>query len=352
MKKNDNKSINAVFYAILAAAFYGISTPFSKILLDVLSPTFLSALLYLGAGIGMLATKMLTMNVKSKKEASLDKRDFPYIVAMVVLDILAPILLMIGLVRTSPSTVSLLNNFEIVATSIIALIIFNEQIGKKMWQAIALITLSSIILSIDTIGEISLSVGAIFVLLATISWGLENNYTRKLSIKNPLDIVIIKGLGSGLGALIIATYLQAIELNYTYIIAALFLGFIAYGLSIYMYIRAQRDLGAARTSSYYAIAPFIGVLTSWLLFDEAINLRFIFALAIMIIGVYFTIAENHEHEHVHKELVHEHAHKHDDLHHNHVHDYDVKGYHSHEHKHKKLVHSHPHTPDIHHKHSH
>jgi len=348
----NNKQINAIFYAMLAATLYGISTPFSKMILDVLSPAFLSALLYLGAGFGMLLIKITIANTNPQNEASLDKRDLPYLAAMVGLDILAPILLMIGLVRTSPSTVSLLNNFEIVATAVIALLIFNEQIGKKMWLAIGLITLSSAILSIENIGEINLSIGAIFVLLATISWGLENNCTRKLSYKNPIDIVIIKGLGSGLGALIIAMYSGEIKLNYIYIIAALILGFMAYGLSIYMYIKAQRHLGAARTSSYYAIAPFVGVVTSWMLFDEAINMRFIFALIFMIIGVYFTFEKNHEHEHVHLAVVHEHAHKHDDLHHNHVHNYDVKGYHSHEHKHEKLVHSHPHTPDIHHNHSH
>lgn len=352
MKDNEYKANNAIIYAILAASSYGISTPFSKIMLNVLSPTFLSALLYLGAGFGMLLTKMLTMNLKSQSEANLDKKDLPYIFAMIVLDVIAPILLMVGLERTSPSTVSLLNNFEIVATSVIALILFGEQLGGKMWLAIGLITLSSIILSLDTIEGIDFSVGAIFVLLATISWGFENNTTRKLSIKNPIDIVIIKGLGSGLGALIIAMYLQDIELNFIYIISALILGFLAYGLSIYMYIRAQRDLGAARTSAYYSIAPFVGVLTSWILFDEAIEPRFIVSLVIMILGVYFTIEENHIHEHTHESIVHEHSHRHDDLHHNHYHDYDVRGYHSHEHTHEKLIHTHAHAPDIHHKHSH
>jgi len=352
MKKNSNKVNKAIIYAILAAILYGVSTPFSKIILTEISPTFLSALLYLGAGFGMLIVKILTLNIKSQSEAKLDKKDLPYVIAMIALDILAPILLMVGLVRANPSTVSLLNNFEIVATAIIALILFGEQIGGKMWLAIGLITLASIILSLENIEGIKFSIGAVYVLLATISWGFENNFTRKLSVKNPIDIVILKGIGSGFGALLIANYLQSINLNYIYIISALSLGFMAYGLSIFMYIKAQRDLGAARTSAYYAVAPFIGVIFSWLLFDELINVRFIVALIIMIIGVYFNISENHEHEHIHNKMVHEHSHRHDDLHHNHFHDYDVVGSHSHVHEHENLVHSHSHTPDIHHKHTH
>ena len=163
-----------------------------------------------------------------------------------------------------------------------------------MWGAITLITLSSIIISVKDISSFSFSFGSILVLLGCICWGFENNCTRRLSVKDPLEIVVIKGFGSGIGALLIAFILGEQTNNVTYILVALLLGFFAYGLSIFFYIYAQRDLGAAKTSAYYAIAPFIGVGLSLLMFREIPTFSFIIALVIMIIGTYFASTEEHK----------------------------------------------------------
>lgn len=343
----------SVGLAILAAALYGISAPVSKLLLNELSPTLMAALLYLGAGAGMLGVNLFNHLLKRERlEARITKKERPYIIGMVILDIIAPIFLMTGLLLTTSSNASLLNNFEIVATSMIALFIFKESIGKRMWVAIGLITLSSIILSVQDFSSLSFSVGSIFVLLACISWGFENNCTRMLSMKDPLQIVVIKGFGSGVGALIIALFLKETSGPWLYMIVALMLGFVAYGLSIYFYIKAQRELGAARTSAYYAVAPFIGVVVSWIVLREGITSSFVVALFIMLLGTYFAVTEDHQHDHVHQEELHEHKHSHTDGHHDHNHDYPVIGEHSHEHLHKKKVHKHAHTPDLHHRHSH
>ena len=125
----------------------------------------------------------------------LRRGDIKYTVAMVVLDILAPILLMLGLKYSPDASASLLNNFEIVATAVIALVVFGEAVGKRLWVAIALITLSSILLTLDTTEGFSFSLGSLFVLGATIGWGIENNCTRQIADKD---------LGSGLGALVVA----------------------------------------------------------------------------------------------------------------------------------------------------
>jgi hypothetical protein len=137
-----------------------------------------------------------------------------------------------------------------------------------------------------------------------------------------------------------------------FILPALLLGFVSYGLSIYLYIAAQRTLGAARTSIYYAAAPFIGVLISWLFLRDAITGSFLTALAIMLTGTYFAITEKHMHPHVHTIETHEHKHRHDDGHHNHTHDEGFTGEHSHEHIHEALEHTHIHTPELHHRHTH
>ena len=278
----------ATFFALLAAVLYAINSPVSKLLLEKIPSAMMAAFLYLGAGLGLFIMGLIQKAAGQKeKELPLTRKELPYTLGMVVLDIAAPICLMIGLLHTTAANASLLNNFEIVATSIIALVVFKEAISKRLWLAISLVTLSSFILSFEDMSSFSFSYGSVFVLLACVCWGLEDNCTRMLSSKNPLEIVVIKGFGSGLGSLIIALVIGEKVPNLLYILCALLLGFVAYGLSIYFYIYAQRDLGAAKTSTYYAVAPFVGAGLSLLIFWELPSLSYIIALIIMIIGTYF-----------------------------------------------------------------
>lgn len=294
MKKNIFSNLNkAVLLAIAAAGLYALSTPFAKVLLNSLSPTFMAALLYLGAGSGMLLLGYFTRNNSQiKHEMPLTKAESPYVIGMILLDIAAPILLMTGLTRTTAANASLLNNFEIVATSLIAIWFFREIVSRRLWMAIIFVTIASVILSVEDGSSLHFSFGSVLVLLATICWGLENNLTRRLSQNNPMHVVVIKGFGSGLGSLLIALALGEITGGWVMILAALLLGFVAYGLSIYFYVRAQRDLGAAKTSTFYAAAPFFGALLAILVLGEQPTLRFFVALALMIVGVYFSAVEN------------------------------------------------------------
>lgn len=290
-----NKKMLAIIFAILAAALYAINIPLSKILLKNVEPTMMASLLYLGAGIGVGILFLFNKNKdKNKKEEKFTKKDVPYIIGMVVLDIIAPILLMFGLLDSASTNASLLSNFEIVCTSIIALIIFKEVISKKMWIAILLITLSSFILSIEDISSFKFSWGSIFVLLATLAWGFENNCTKNLSDKNVYSVVTIKGIFSGIGSLIVALILKESFPNFIYIIYVLILGFVAYGLSIYFYILAQGHLGTAKTSAYYSIAPFIGTLLSFIILNEKLMWTYFVGLFIMIVGTIFVIRDTLE----------------------------------------------------------
>ena len=351
--KNNNQRKTAIASAILAAILYGLSSPISKLLIVKIPPTLIAALLYLGAGFGMLIVNAYrALNKKVSTEAKMTKKELPFIFGMILLDIAAPIFLMLGLTRTTAETTSLLNNFEIVMTTLIALMFFKEAIGKRMWLAIFLITLSSLILSVEDFSRLTFSLGSLLIIATCICWGLENNCTRMLSLKDPMQIVVIKGLGSGVGSLAISLILKEYSAEIHYIISALLLGFVAYGLSIFFYIKAQRELGAARTSTYYAAAPFIGVIISWLVLKEAITGSFLLALIIMLLGTYFAVSENHNHLHIHERVTHNHKHNHLDGHHTHIHYPKIKGEHSHEHTHNVLEHKHRHTPDLHHRHSH
>ena len=280
--------------AILAAALYALNAPFSKELLAHTGPTMMAAFLYLGAGLGLLLYGLVGKALgHNAVRAPLTRKELPYTLAMIVLDIAAPIFLMLGLSRTSASNASLLNNFEIVATSLIALLIFKEHISRRLWLAIGLVTLASMILGFEGRGSLTFDVGSLFVLCACLCWGFENNCTRMLSSKSSVQITVIKGCFSGLGSLLVALLLREPLPALNWILCILLLGFVAYGLSINFYIMAQSHLGAAKTSAFYSIAPFLGVAFSMVL-GERPGMQFYLGLLVMVLATWLMIRDTLE----------------------------------------------------------
>lgn len=341
----------ATVYAIAAAALYAINVPFSKMLLSHIGPTMMAAFLYLGAGLGLFVWDAVSKAAGKKTQAEpLTRKELPYTLAMILLDIAAPILLMFGIRSSAAANVSLINNFEIVATSIIALVIFKEVISKRLWIAIVLVTVASVILTFEGAGAFVFNTGSLFVFGACLCWGLENNCTKMLSSKSSAQIVIIKGTFSGLGSLIVAFLMGESVPGVLWLLWALLLGFVAYGLSIHFYIMAQKDLGAAKTSAYYSIAPFLGVAFGMLILGERPGIQFYAALMVMIVSTYFMIkdtvelqhthehAHTHTHEHAHGGTLHTHEHTHTHTH-LHIHGEDSE---NHDHNHKEMPHDHLH----------
>lgn len=286
MKQEMRKGI---MMAILAAVLYAVSSPFSKILLNEMPPTLMAGFLYLGAGIGMslIAVSRRVRQVETT-EIHLSKAEMPYTVAMILLDIAAPICMLIGLNATTAANASLLNNFEIVATALIALVVFRERISKRLWTGILFVTLSSVILSFEDVTSLEFSYGSLFVLLAAVFWGLENNCTRKLSSCDPLEIVLLKGIFSGTGSIVIGLVIGERLVNLWSVIAVMAVGIVSYGLSIYFYVHAQRLLGAARTSAYYAVSPFIAAFLSILIFGQIPEVTYFIALILMAVGAWYS----------------------------------------------------------------
>ena len=185
MEKSQKKAIG---FALLAAVLYALNSPFSKLLLSKVPAAMMAAFLYLGAGAGLLVIGLFQRAAgKKSREQPLTRRELPYTVGMVVLDIAAPIFLMLGLQRTTAANAALLNNFEIVATTVIALVLFREAVSKRLWCAVALVTLASLILSFEDKTSLSFSRGSLFVLLACVCWGFEitarGNCPRKIRWK-------------------------------------------------------------------------------------------------------------------------------------------------------------------------
>jgi drug/metabolite transporter (DMT)-like permease len=279
----------AIFLALAAAFLYSLSAPLSKMLMAQFSPSYMAGLLYLGAGLGMIPLCLSEKSASRKPvpdTRKITRQDFPYIVLMVLFDVAAPILLMLSLSKVPASNISLINNFEIAATSLIAFYIFKEKISKRLWLGIFLVSAAGFILSFEVKESLSFSPYSVFAFLACIIWGFENNCTKKLSECNPSKIVIIKGLGSGSGAILVALIAGEKFHFSALIIPALLLGFFSYGLSVFTYIRAQRFLGAAKTSAYYSINPFIGSLLSVVLYREFPGFTFCLAFLIMALGTW------------------------------------------------------------------
>jgi drug/metabolite transporter (DMT)-like permease len=272
--------------------------------------------------------------------------------AIIAGGIAAPITLLFSLQNTPAATASLLLSFEGVATTLIAFFAFKESISRRAWWAIALIALASIFLSVNLKAEWGFSLGALGIIAACTLWGIDNNFTRNISAKDPLMIVTIKGFAAGsfsLGmAMVLGNKLPAWEV----VLGALLLGNLSYGVSIVLFIHAMRGLGAARTSALFSSAPLAGMVLSFILFREFPGWLFLVAFPMMVIGTLFLVSEEHEHDHVHEMAIHEHAHIHDDGHHNHDHEIKYANRHSHIHKHAKVAHEHHHMPDIHHWHKH
>ena len=350
------QKLRPVLQAVLAALLFGISTPISKLLLNNIEPLPLAAFLYLGSGMGLgiyvLVRKLL---IKSEpREAPLTKKEFPWLLGVVVFGgIIAPVVLMLSLDASPASTASLLLNFECVATSVIAAIVFKESLGKRIIVSIVLITAASIVLSWDAGNKWGVSLGSLGVLVTCICWGIDNNFTRNISLKNPYTIVIIKGLGAGLFSLLLALGLGSAVPDIKSILAAMLLGFFSYGFSIVLFVLAMRNLGSARTSAIFGAAPFIGALLSFFIFKSVPNREFLISLPLMALGIVMIIIDNHEHRHTHERLEHNHKHHHPDEHHCHAHEGEGSVdqiTHTHLHTHENVEHEHKHYPDIHHRH--
>ncbi len=346
-----------VIQALLAAFLFGASAPLAKLLLDEIAPIPLAAFLYLGSGIGLTVYRGLrrTSPHAAAAEAQIGKTDLPWIIGAVLSGgVIAPIVLMFSLRATPAATASLLLNFEGVATAIIAAWVFKEAIGRRVWWAVALITLASVILTWDVSGGWGVSWGAAGVLGACALWGLDNNLTRNVSAKDPLVTVSIKGLGAGSFSLLLALALRNPFPQWTTILAAMLLGSVSYGLGIVLFILALRGLGAARTGALYGTAPFVGALLSFILFQDQAQPSFVVAFVIMAVGAALLLGEEHAHSHTHPALQHTHRHRHDDEHHAHQHAGEdaPDTLHAHEHHHEATEHVHPHMPDIHHRHAH
>jgi drug/metabolite transporter (DMT)-like permease len=339
--------------ALAAAALFGASTPLAKLLQADIAPGLLAGLLYLGSGAGLALLKFALRFGPRAAEAPLRPSDAPWLAAAVASGgIAAPLLLMWGLAGASAAGVSLLLNLEGILTALLAALVFKEAVAGRIWLAACLMLAAGLLLGYDPRQGFGVSLRTLAVVAACALWALDNNLTRRISAADPLDIAMIKGLAAGAVNIAAALAFGASLPAALPLAGALALGWLAYGISLTLYIVALRHLGSARAAAHFSSAPFIGAALAIALLREPVTAGFAAAFALMLAATWLALTERHAHEHVHEALVHEHLHTHDG-HHRHAHRGDEGPEpHSHAHEHEPLAHSHPHLPDLHHRHPH
>jgi drug/metabolite transporter (DMT)-like permease len=345
-----------LIFIIVSASLFGISPPLAKLLIKDISPVALAGLLYLGAFAGL---SLYSVGIRkrttdpNKKAVPLEMKDLPWLAgATLTGGIIGPISMMMGLALVSGFSASLLLNLEGLSTAMIAVFLFKENAGKRLWLGLVCMTIAGVFLTWDPDQSKFSIVGPLLIIFAMVCWGIDNNLTCKISDKDPIQITKIKSFVAGTISLSIALILgMKMSLNIT-IAFALLLGSLSYGVSLVFFIKALKGLGSSRTGAFFSFAPFIGAIASLIILREWIGWVMFPAAGFMIIGVWLIGSERHSHIHLHKTVTHTHSHNHSDMHHLHGHSGTLHEPHTHEHNHTEIIHSHVHWPDTHHRHEH
>lgn len=342
--------LSGAAFGLAAAALFGLSAPIAKLLLSQVPPVLLAGLLYLGAAIGLWLHRAFA---RPSREAPLHGKDW-WRLALVVLSggIAGPVLMLLGLSRVTSLTGSLLLNLEAPLTVLLAVALFREHLGRYGVAAAVLIFAGATVLKVEPGALGADAQGVLLIAAACACWALDNNLTQKLSLSDPFAIVRVKALVAGVTNTALGLGSSPEHPSATFVLGAMLIGSLSYGVSVVLDAYALRLVGAAREAAYFATAPFVGALASVVLGGDALRLHDGLAMAAMAGGVVLLLRERHAHQHRHDELVHEHLHEHDE-HHQHEHEAAAQaGPHSHVHRHAPLSHDHPHVPDAHHRHQH
>lgn len=335
--------------ALGAAVLFGAGTPLAKALLGDVGPWMLAGLLYLGSGLGLALLRAL----RSAPDARLEPTEWPWLAGAVLAGgVAGPVLLMFGLSAMPASGASLLLNAEGVFTALLAWFAFKENFDRHIALGMLAIVAGAVVLSWPGEAQYGSLWPALAVLGACLAWGLDNNLTRKVSLADATWLAMLKGLVAGSVNLGIAMMLGASLPAIGTLASAAVLGFFAYGISLTLFVVALRHLGTARTGAYFSVAPFFGAVLAVSLLGESLSPALIVAGALMALGVWLHLREQHAHLHAHDALEHEHEHGHDVHHAHHELGEAPPSRHTHRHQHEPTEHSHAHFPDEHHRHSH
>jgi len=271
-----------------SAALFGISAPLAKLLLPRVDAWVLAGLLYLGAGVGLVALRVAQRAAGNRPDAStrLTRGDLPLLLAIAFIGGgLGPVLLLVGLGRLSGVAGALLLNLEAVFTAVLAVTVFRERVTRLELSGVVVVVVGAVLLS-ATGGSFD---GGLFgiaaVVAACLAWGIDNNLTARVSGRNAVELVRFKALTAGTGNLVLAMAAGHPLPGLGIAVLSLGVGFISYGVSIVLDVYALRYIGAARESGYFATAPFAGAAAAVPLLGERMAATEIVAGVVMAAGI-------------------------------------------------------------------
>jgi drug/metabolite transporter (DMT)-like permease len=345
-------SLKGPAYAIGAAFLFGVSTPLAKSLLGLVDPWVMAGLLYAGAGLGLLAWRLI-LN-RGRIGIVIARSDWPWLAGAILFGGgLGPVLLMLGLARTDAASSSLFLTLEGVFTAGIAWTVFREHVHPRLVWGVAAIAVGALVLAWSGAPTLQQVAGPVLVAGACLAWAIDNNLTRKVALNDATVLAMLKGLFAGGANLLLAAAAHPHWPALAPMLGAMAVGFAGYGVSLVLFVLALRKLGSGRTSAYFSAAPFMGAVVAVAVFGAPVTPALVAAGVLMAIGVWLHLTESHAHEHVHQPMEHAHMHTHD-AHHHHAHSPDDPPGepHAHAHVHAYQRHSHAHYPDAHHRHGH
>jgi drug/metabolite transporter (DMT)-like permease len=356
----DARMRKAQVEVILAALAFAASVPANKLLLADVAPLALSGVLYLSAGALCAGLAWLPRGTRVAVTAgsSLRGAEWGWLLGAVLSGgVLAPLLLFLGLREVSGHVAGLLLNFEAVFTVGLGVLLSGEYLGRRGWLGTLAILGGAVVLSLPHAEAASIPTrwtGVALVVGACALWGLDNNLTQRVSLRDARQIVAIKGLAGGITSLLLASLFGGFgHWNAARLLAALAVGGISFGLSIVLFVRGLRHLGVIQTGMLFALAPGFAAVLSLVLLKESLAAWGLLALASMTAGALLLATDRHEHHHEHEALDHAHEHTHDEHHqHDHTPEQLAQSPHAHWHRHEPMTHRHPHVHDVHHRHRH
>lgn len=342
---------NGIVAAALSALSFGVSAPaVARLGVDV-GPFATAALLYAGA----LGSSWAMSGFAARAPIALLRRHGVRLLLIAALGAaLGPAAFAWGLQRAGATSGSLLLNFEAIFTAVLAWQLFAEPFGMRFGTALAAMAIGGAVLAVDGVRQAEVNTfGLLAIVFATSCWALDNTLTRSLSEEPPLLVVAAKSaLGATLAFALSRALGEPAPRSASQYALLLLVGAVGYGLSLRLYLEAQARIGAARTASVFALAPFVGAFVAWSFGDRALGWGGALSVPFFALGAYLHLTERHQHLHRHEAVEHEHAHRHDDGHHLHTHEPPVIGEHTHRHRHEAMEHDHDHAPDLHHRHEH
>lgn len=282
------KSTLGIVFAILAALCYSLVNPINKLINSDISPLFSASMLYFGTFlVGLIYFLVQIIFKKYQSKDNLEKKDIPFLLLAILFHSGAAISLMFGLTYLSSGNASLLGSFELISTSLIAFLLFKENISKWLWIGIIFIFSACVIISLGDLENLNFSIGSILCLISPICFGFANNFLKKISHKNPAISIGLIGLGGGLISLIVGFIVGERFVSFTPVIIEVSVGMISYGIALILFIYAERFVGASKTSAFFSLAPFIAIILSLIIFQEVPNYTFYIGLGLLVIGTVF-----------------------------------------------------------------